>query len=199
MQDNPEHTSSFNHLPFSQVMEHFDPYEGLIDTRGKEEELRNLRYGFRISRHHLLIDRKTLCEVVQHLPIYRLPNTEKWVLGMINLRGNLVPVFDLKTRLGGHADETDDTQLLVIEQGEHAAGIRIDGLPMALEIDSDNPEQKSALPRDVPDVLKNHVLEAFTVDGDTWLEVDHRGLFAELLADSGINVNRDTETESVNL
>ncbi|WP_430010356.1 chemotaxis protein CheW [Methylophaga lonarensis] len=199
MQGNPEHTSSFKHLPFSQVMEHFDPYQGLIDTREKEEQLRNLRYGFKIGSHQILIDQKILCEVVQNLEIYKLPNTEKWVLGMINLRGNLVPVFDLKARLGGHTNDIDDVYLLVIEQGDHAAGVQIDGLPQALEINPDSPEQKVAVPDDTPAVLKAHARDAFSANGNTWLEIDHRGLFAKLLADSGITVVQNTEAESASL
>lgn len=199
MQNDAEHTSNFSRLAFSQAMEHFDPYEGLVDTREKEELLRNLRYGFRIGNFCILTNRKTLCEVVQHLKIYKLPNTVNWVLGMINLRGNLVPVFDLKARLGEHSDATDDVQILVIEQGDHAAAIQLDGLPQALEIDSENLEQQAPIPDNIPDVLKTHVQNAFRADGQIWLEIDHRGLFAELLADSGIQAATNTETESADL
>jgi twitching motility protein PilI len=195
MQNNPEHTNSFSRLAFSQAMEHFDPYEGLVDTHEKEEQLRNLRYGFKIGDYHILINHKTLCEVVQHLQIYKLPNTYSWILGMINLRGNLVPVFDLKARLGTHSSDDDDVQLLVIEQGEHAAGIQLDGLPQALEIDPDNPEQEAGIPDNIPKVLKTHAQAAFHANGQTWLEIDHRGLFAELLAGSGIQAMQNAEAE----
>lgn len=180
-------------------MDHFDPYQGLVDTREKEEQLRHLRYGFKIGSHQILIDQSVLCEVVQHLQIYKLPNTENWVLGMINLRGNLVPVFDLKARLGGHTNDIDDVYLLVIEQGNHAAGIQIDGLPQALEIDPDDQDQKAAVSDDTPAVLKAHARTAFNANGHIWLEIDHRGLFAELLAEAGITVAQNAETESASL
>ncbi|MCS3902491.1 twitching motility protein PilI [Methylohalomonas lacus] len=172
-----------------QSLDHFDPFQGLTDHEEKAEQLRNMRYGFRIGGQHILIDSHTLCEVVQNVEIYRIPNTRPWVLGVINLRGNLVPVFDFLKRLDNTAVHADDQRLLVLDQGERAVGIYIDGLPQALQIDPDEPEQRAAIPIDLPESIHEHVNAAFRYGEQVWLEVDHRELFAELLADSGMNTD----------
>lgn len=170
-----------------QSLDHFDPFQGLIDNEEKAEELRNMRYGFVAGAQHILIDSKTICEVIQSAQIYRIPNTRAWVLGVINLRGNLVPVFDFMQRLDETATKADDQRLLVLDQGERAAGIYIDGLPRALKIDAEDTEQRAAIPPDLPETIRGHVTAAYNVDDNIWLEVNHRELLAELLADSGIH------------
>lgn len=170
-----------------QSLDHFDPIQGLIDNEEKAEELRNMRYGFRAGAHNILIDSRTLCEVVQSAQIYHLPNTHPWVLGVINLRGNLVPVFDIMRRLDETATQSEDQQLLVLEQGEQAVGIYIDGLPRALKIDPEDSELHVNIPPDLPEAIRKHVTTAFRVDGNTWLEINHRDLFADLLTDSGVH------------
>lgn len=172
-----------------QSLGHFDPFQGLIDTEEKAEELRNLRYGFSVGAEHILIDSKTICEVVQSAQIYHIPNTRAWVLGVINLRGNLVPVFDLLKRLDETATRAEDKRLLILDQGERAVGIYIDGLPQALKIDPEGPDSRSAIPEDIPNAIKGHVIAAYRVDSNTWLEVNHRELFTDLLADSGIHTD----------
>jgi len=180
-EDNSENTAG--HLA-GQSLDHFDPIQGLFDNEEKAEELRNMRYGFRVGAYNILIDSQTLCEVVKSAPIYRMPNTPPWVLGVINLRGNLVPVFDLVKRLEPAASGSEDQELLVLEQGEQAIGIYIDGLPRGLRIDPDDSEQQAAIPADMPDSIKQHVTAAYRIEDAIWLEINHRDLFAEFLGDS---------------
>lgn len=189
---NDQHQQSLADLTGAMVgqsLDHFDPYQGLIDNEEKAEQLRNMRYGFKVGAYNILIDSNTLCEVVQSAQIYRIPNTHSWVLGVINLRGNLVPVFDFMKRLDQTAMQLEDKRLLVLDQDERAIGIYIDGLPRALEIDPENPEQRAAIPTDLPESIRNHVSFAWHAAERVWLDINHREMFAELLADSGMNMD----------
>lgn len=184
--------SSLSHLTgkmVGQSLDHFDPFQGLLDNEEKAEYLRNMRYGFRIQNYCFLIDRKTICEVVQQAQVYEIPNTSSWVLGIINLRGNLVPVFDLMKRLDGSSTRPMDARLLVFDRSEHAVGIYIDGLPVGLEIDPDDDQYKAVIPEELPMVLRSHVSAAYRAGGNVWMELDHRGLFGELLSDAGIAID----------
>lgn len=191
MQDeqSPNKSSSLTGMMVGQSLDHFDPYQGFDDHEERAEQLRHMRYGFHVGGQHILIDSQTICEVVKHTRIYSIPNTQSWVLGVINLRGNLVPVFDFLKRLDNTAVGSDDQNLLVLEQGERAVGIYIDGLPRGLEIDADDPGQRAAIPTDLPESIRQHVRESYRVEDTVWLEVDHRELFAELLTDSGLSMD----------
>ncbi|MEX2516553.1 MAG: chemotaxis protein CheW [Gammaproteobacteria bacterium] len=163
----------------------FDPYQGLIDDQERAEQLKNLRYGFRIGPYNLLMGTKTLCEVVQNAAIYGVPNTANWVSGMMNLRGNLVPVFDIKQQLPDAGDDIENRCLLILDQNENAAGMYIDGLPVALEIDVSNSEHQTDIPSDLPAILRTHVSTAYISNDSVWLEIDHHALFEALLREAG--------------
>ena len=57
------------------------------------------RFGFRVGQLRLLIKPRTHSEVVAQPHIYPIPNVPPWFLGVINLRGNLLPVFALQQLL----------------------------------------------------------------------------------------------------
>src|SRR5262249_53729688 len=64
-----------------------------------DEKVTRVRYGVRIAGLGLLIGSKTGAEVVFPLPLAAMPNSPEWLLGIINLRGNLLPVIDLYAAL----------------------------------------------------------------------------------------------------
>lgn len=57
---------------------------------------KTLRYGFSIGSLNFVYDVHIPCELVKGTAIYSVPNTPIWMLGLINLRGSLVPVFNLE-------------------------------------------------------------------------------------------------------
>lgn len=139
-------------------------------------ERRRARYGFRIGGIGLLIGQDTTSEVLEQASVYPLPNTPPWLLGLVNLRGNLIPVFDAKLFLeledGGAREKR---RLLVLDQGDKAVGIFIDGLPRVATTD----HALSRLPP-LPTMLRNHIASAYAQDDIVWLEFDHQGFFQAL-------------------
>lgn len=162
----------------------FDPYQGLIELGQDVGRARNLRYGYALGSFRILIGKQVPCEVVPETAIYPLPNTPQWVLGMINLRGNLVPIFDLRKRLLPEAANSGERRLLILDRGTRAAGIFIDGLPQALEINDADPAQLAEIPAGLPVTLRDNLRGAYSCAGTTWLEIDHRGLFFQLAGDT---------------
>jgi chemotaxis signal transduction protein len=100
-----------------------------------------------------------------------------WQLGLINLRGNLVPVFDLKAILELEPETQEKPWLLVLDRGDRAVGLFADGLPRA--VSTSRPMER--LPP-LPAVLRPHVAQAFTFESIVWSAFDHRGFFQSLAA-----------------
>jgi purine-binding chemotaxis protein CheW len=71
-------------------------------------------------------------EIIGMMPITPLPQTPKFVKGVINLRGKVIPVIDLRLRFGmdsiGH---TDRTCIVVVEIGQDGSR-----LPIGIVVDS---------------------------------------------------------------
>lgn len=53
------------------------------------------RYGFRISELGFLIPEGAHGALIENANIFPIPNTIFWLKGLVNVRGNMVPVFDL--------------------------------------------------------------------------------------------------------
>jgi len=66
-----------------------------------------------------------------------LPNTPEYVKGVTNLRGNIVPVFDLRARFSGELTEVTERHVVVIvDISERTVGLLVDAISDILTIDS---------------------------------------------------------------
>ena len=55
-------------------------------------------------------------EILSLTPVTKVPQTPDYLLGVINLRGQVVPVVDMRLKLGLPAgDETEDTCIIVVD------------------------------------------------------------------------------------
>jgi twitching motility protein PilI len=141
-------------------------------TQPAQEET---RYGFKIAGVGFLVGRRTLCEVIPTPSAARIPHTADWLSGVCNLRGSLVPVFDLRPLLRLAPRTSSDAVAIVLDRGEHAAAVLVDGQPRALT----GLNALAQLPP-LPEALADHVSVGFVAQGSTWLELDHREFFASL-------------------
>jgi purine-binding chemotaxis protein CheW len=65
----------------------------------------------------------------------RLPNLPDFVRGVINLRGIIIPIFDLRARFGGGQTEVTPRHVVVVIQvGERTRGILVDAISDILAI-----------------------------------------------------------------
>ena len=68
-------------------------------------------------------------EVLRHTEIAPVPGAPDYVLGIINLRGNVVTVIDTRARFGLEpTDLTDSTRIVIIESEEQVLGILVDSV-----------------------------------------------------------------------
>ena len=85
-------------------------------------------------------------EIIGYMSITPVPRVPIYIKGVINLRGQVIPVIDLRTKLGMEEfDITDQTCIIVVEvqQGssQFTAGIIVDHVQEVLDIDSDRIEE----------------------------------------------------------
>lgn len=67
-------------------------------------------------------------EVIEHLlPITRVPKCEKYILGVINLRGEIIPVVDVRVKFDmTKKDTTDETRIMVLTLDDLKYSILVD-------------------------------------------------------------------------
>ncbi len=74
---------------------------------------------FLLGKEHFAIDLFDVREVVEYTPITRLPNTASSMKGIIDLRGEITTIIDLKDRLHIPADKTqtvEDGRFIVLDE-----------------------------------------------------------------------------------
>ncbi|MBT8087225.1 MAG: chemotaxis protein CheW [Gammaproteobacteria bacterium] len=87
--------------------------------------------AFRIGEEQFVADRNQVREVLM-LPedVTRVPGARRWLLGIANLRGQLLPLIDLKLLLGGgRTSLRRGTRVISVNHREVPAGIVVDEVP----------------------------------------------------------------------
>ncbi|MBT3256552.1 MAG: purine-binding chemotaxis protein CheW [Deltaproteobacteria bacterium] len=82
-------------------------------------------------------------EIIGMMPITSVPQTPEFVKGVINLRGKVIPVIDLRLRFGmGEIDYTERTCIIVVEIDSQAGtvliGIVVDSVSEVLNVKGDD-------------------------------------------------------------
>ncbi len=78
--------------------------------------------------------------------ITRVPFAADYIKGVINLRGSVLPVIDLKKRLGlADAPYTEDTRVVTVTVGDLHVGMLVDAVTEVLTINSKPVDPKKAI------------------------------------------------------
>lgn len=84
---------------------------------------------FRLDNESYGINVMQVQEVLRHTEIAPVPGAPAYVLGIINLRGNVVTVIDTRQRFGlTPAPITDNTRIVIIEADKQVVGILVDSV-----------------------------------------------------------------------
>lgn len=116
--------------------------EGAVE--GQEEDLyadMNIvqLVSFLLDEVEYGIDILSVHEIMRMPEITRLPNTPSFVKGVINLRGNVIPVVDVRDRFGFPLAEINDlTRIIVIETNDKLVGLLVDNVYQVVRLPDSN-------------------------------------------------------------
>jgi twitching motility protein PilI len=157
------------------ALTHFLPLENEVSAANLVSHTEAI-FGFRVGSLGFLVNSSTYCEVIEQLKVNPLPNVESWFSGLINLRGDLVPVIDLQLLLGEAPTDQKKRQLFAIGQGDKAMAFWIDGLP---EIQHSFTQPLKQLPP-LPPILQRCVSVGYFYNDQLWFNVQFDELFKTL-------------------
>lgn len=139
----------------------------------------HLYYGFLIGDVGLLVPHAVTSEVVESPPVSALPDAPDWFVGLCNLRGSVIPVYQIASFLDTQTNTNEDKKLLVIGNGDGALGILISGLPQPLKL-ADKHVMAEMPP--VPERLGESVTKVYAKDQRVWFEFDLDRFFSAIAA-----------------
>ncbi|HTU01727.1 MAG TPA: chemotaxis protein CheW [Candidatus Sulfotelmatobacter sp.] len=105
-----------------------------VDTRG---ELRQF-ISFSVGEEEYGLELLRVKEVIRVRQITRLPKAPSFVKGIINLRGDVIPIIDLRDKFGLEAKEaTATTRVIVVEVEAKLMGMVVDSASQVVRIPAD--------------------------------------------------------------
>lgn len=140
------------------------PQANATDVPGKEY------LAFRLGQEEYGIDILTVQEIRGYDPVTRIAGAPAFIKGVINLRGEIVPIVDMRMKLGLDRAEYDAfTVVIVLNFGGRMAGMVVDGVSDVLTLRPDeiheSPELGSA-------VDMRHIVGLGAIDGRMLILLD---------------------------
>lgn len=146
------------------------------------------------------VDIGVVREIIRMQELTTVPESAAYVEGVINLRGKVTPVIDLRKRLSLPVSEQDsDTRIVVVDVHDHDIGVIVDAVAEVLRISSDSIEPTTSIitTSDSPYILGIAKLEdrlIILLDLEEALSETRRDLSAEA---SENEVEPQTEVEAI--
>ncbi|HEX3011074.1 MAG TPA: chemotaxis protein CheW [Syntrophomonadaceae bacterium] len=100
-----------------------------------EEEIQVV--AFQLGKEEYAVDILNVQEIIGLLNITRVPRSDKYLEGVVNLRGNIIPVINLHTKFNlASAGDKDDKRIIVFQFEDVRAGIIVDEVSEVLRINT---------------------------------------------------------------
>ena len=97
--------------------------------------------SFRLGGEEYGVDISGVQEIIRMVEITHVPRAPRFMEGVINLRGQLIPIIDLRTRFGmPRCEQTKSTRIVVTEIGSKKVGIVVDAVSEVINIPLDEVE-----------------------------------------------------------
>jgi len=132
---------------------------------------------FRLENEKYGINVMQVQEVLRITEIAPVPGAPSYVLGIINLRGNVVTVIDTRSRFGLPSVETDDSsRVVIIESEEQVVGILVDSVAEVVDLD---PSEIETAPNVGTEESAKFIQGVASHDGELLILVDLNKLLSD--------------------
>lgn len=101
--------------------------DNIEDGFEDEDTLENRYLTFRVNNEHYALEIRHVTEILGVQKITRVPNTRDFIIGIMNLRGIIYPVLDVRRRFGIPTIEWNDRTCIVV--------IQVDNVGLGLLVD----------------------------------------------------------------
>jgi twitching motility protein PilI len=112
------------------------PFDALREMQRRAVERRTGRVdateewvgiGLQIGSASYVVPREEVREIMQRPPLTRVPGAQNWLLGLANVRGQLIPIVDLRQLCGMPAAQPDRrTRVVLVNNEEAPMGVQVD-------------------------------------------------------------------------
>ena len=91
--------------------------------------------AFLVGDEEYAVEIARVQEIIRYTAPRPVSGARSGVQGLINLRGKLIPVVDLRRMLGGHGTRAESAKIVVVEIGDSTIGMEVDDVCEVLTVD----------------------------------------------------------------
>lgn len=158
-----------------------------IDDEVLDNKINDLYMVFMINDKKYALSSKYIIEIIEVMPITKVPFLPEYMKGIINLRSTIIPVMDVRMRFGIEAiDYTERTCIIIIENNINKMGLIVDSVNEFIRI-KDNQIMK--LTSDKDDIKETFINGINQVNNETQLIVDCDSL-VKIVGDMNDEINK---------
>lgn len=118
---------------------------------------------FLLGKENYGVEIHSVTTIEKMLPYARVPKTPDYIKGVINLRGEIVPIMDIRTRFGIEiSEETEETRVIIIKINDISLGIIVDEVDEVLDL---NEEAIENVANFTNDLSMDYILGVGKIDG----------------------------------
>ena len=113
-----------------------------VQDEGKQTDERILEMvGFKLGNEEFMVDINKIREIIMKTDITYVPRIPSYFEGVINLRGNIVPIINMRKKLGMESSGfTKDSRILIMEVNDMFVGFIVDKITKVILIPEKNIE-----------------------------------------------------------
>jgi purine-binding chemotaxis protein CheW len=140
-----------------------------LSVRSEETSSQQL-VGFRLGGEEYGIEITTIQEIILMGDITRVPQVPHFIEGLINLRGSVIPIIDLRKRFGLPLTErTEESRVVVVNVCEKTMGLVVDAVTQVIRV---NKDQIEPTPPTVSAAGKEHIAGLAKLDNRMLILLD---------------------------
>ena len=149
--------------------------------------------GFDIADEHFGVDILMVQEIIRSATVTAVPNSPEFVEGVINLRGNIIPVVDLRKRLYLYNEESAAKRswILILNISDRVVGFIVDQVTHVIKVPDESVQPP---PEIVISGLESQYIQGVCELDDSLLVILN---FSRVLFSDEYNMLRDLEDEEV--
>lgn len=107
---------------------------------------------FKLGSEEYGLPSESIAEVIRVPEINKLPNTEDYLLGVIKVKGTIIPIIDLKKKLtGDYTHLKEDCRIVVMEINYSEVGLLVESLDSNLSCEYTEMETGEDIYSEIPE------------------------------------------------
>ena len=148
----------------------------ILMAKAKQQGYKNISQyvNFRVYNYYFLIEIKTIQEIIKPMTVTRLINVPDYIRGVLNLRGNVIPVISLRMKFHIEQKEMDaNSRIIIIKYKKKMIGFIVDNVTQVRYINKDDIKSLSSI---TGDYEKYAAKEAIEIDNKINMIIDYKSI-----------------------